>query len=219
LRSGCRSTREALPKTVHRRYSKSRRRRRRAHKLRPPGPDFDAWPLDKSAAQRLRQIQSPRIVGGLLIAYQTIFLIHPVGVNTHPNLISRVFAWPSSSLPRRPSVSFFPTGTPGPSVPPGIRGLSLTRTIRSDKAASASLAGSSSCCPPPSPTPVRLHWRLPECRPVWRGLPVRVQTNEERRPSSLFAAFPNFRMSPRYRGRDLLDNRRYRIHGLYRSPA
>ena len=41
---------------------------------------------------------------------------HLVWLNTHPSLASRVWAdWPSA-LPLRPSVSFFTTGTPVPSI-------------------------------------------------------------------------------------------------------
>src|SRR5712691_4847140 len=52
-----------------------------------------------------------------------------VWVNTHPNLTSRVWAgWPSV-LPFRPTVSFFTTGTPVPSIYTYKMGIGSPTTI------------------------------------------------------------------------------------------
>ena len=69
-------------------------------------------------------------------------LSQAVCVNTHPSLTSRVWAgWPSV-LPLRPSVSFFTTGTPVPSICTYRMGIGLTdhdRQIQLDGALDLSL--------------------------------------------------------------------------------
>ena len=67
-----------------------------------------------------------------------------VWVNTHPNLTSRVWAgWPSV-LPCRPTVSFFTTGTPVPSICTYRMGTGSPTTI----GRSNCMARWISCCSP-----------------------------------------------------------------------